>query len=141
MRRLLLFVMVFPLLIPLLALGVGMAVNNAFAPEFRNRLDGIISFQSLAPELMNAIVRKFLRDITDELGRRRIQLSISDDAVAWLAREGHDPDMGARPLRHLIRTEIEDRLAAEILFGKLKKGGKARIVTDGDGLKLEMNLA
>ena len=118
-----------------------MAVNNAFAPEFRNRLDGIISFQSLAPELMNAIVRKFLRDITDELGRRRIQLSISDDAVAWLAREGHDPDMGARPLRHLIRTEIEDRLAAEILFGKLKKGGKARIVTDGDGLKLEMNLA
>ena len=118
-----------------------MAVNNAFAPEFRNRLDGIISFQSLAPELMNAIVRKFLRDITDELGRRRIQLSISDDAVAWLAREGHDPDMGARPLRHLIRTEIEDRLAAEILFGKLKKGGKARIVTDGDGLKIEMNLA
>ncbi|MCI7569877.1 MAG: AAA family ATPase [Desulfovibrio sp.] len=118
-----------------------MAVNNAFAPEFRNRLDGIISFQSLAPELMNAIVRKFLRDITDELGRRRIQLSISDDAVVWLAREGHDPDMGARPLRHLIRTEIEDRLAAEILFGKLKKGGKARIVTDGDGLKLETDLA
>lgn len=118
-----------------------MAVNNAFAPEFRNRLDGIISFQSLAPELMNAIVRKFLRDITDELGRRRIQLSISDDAVAWLAREGHDPDMGARPLRHLIRTEIEDRLAAEILFGKLKKGGKARIMTDGDGLKLETDLA
>lgn len=118
-----------------------MAVNNAFAPEFRNRLDGIISFQSLAPELMNAIVRKFLRDITDELGRRRIQLSISDDAVAWLAREGHDPDMGARPLRHLIRTEIEDRLAAEILFGKLKKGGKARIVMDGDGLKLETDLA
>lgn len=118
-----------------------MAVNNAFAPEFRNRLDGIISFQSLAPELMNAIVRKFLRDITDELGRRRIQLSISDDAVAWLAREGHDPDMGARPLRHLIRTEIEDRLAAEILFGKLKKGGKARIVTDGDGLELETDAA
>ena len=77
----------------------------------------------------------------DELGRRRIQLSISDDAVAWLAREGHDPDMGARPLRHLIRTEIEDRLAAEILFGKLKKGGKARIVMDGDGLKLETDLA
>ena len=118
-----------------------MAVNNAFAPEFRNRLDGIISFQSLAPDLMNAVVRKFLRDITGELERRRIQLSVSDDAVAWLAREGHDPDMGARPLRHLIRTEIEDRLAAEILFGKLKKGGKARIVTDGDGLKLETDLA
>ena len=118
-----------------------MAVNNAFAPEFRNRLDGIISFQSLEPDLMNAVVRKFLRDITGELERRRIQLSVSDDAVAWLAREGHDPDMGARPLRHLIRTEIEDRLAAEILFGKLKKGGKARIVTDGDGLKLETDLA
>ena len=117
-----------------------MAVNNAFAPEFRNRLDGIISFQSLPPELMNAIVRKFLRDITGELGRRRIRLSISDAAVAWLAREGHDPDMGARPLRHLIRTEIEDRLAAEILFGKLKKGGDARIVTDGDALKLETGL-
>lgn len=118
-----------------------MAVNNAFAPEFRNRLDGIISFQSLAPDLMNAIVRKFLRDITDELGRRRIRLSLGDDAVAWLAREGYDPDMGARPLRHLLRTEIEDRLAAEILFGKLKKGGNARIVTDGDGLKLETDAA
>ncbi|MCI7569691.1 MAG: AAA family ATPase [Desulfovibrio sp.] len=114
------------------------AVNNAFAPEFRNRLDGIVSFQSLAPDLMNNIVRKFLRDIADELGKRRIRLTVSDEAVAWLARKGHDPDMGARPLRNLIRTELEDRLAAEMLFGKLKKGGNAHIVLDGDALHLEL---
>ena len=114
-----------------------LAVNGVFAPEFRNRLDGIISFQSLAPALMNDIVRKFLRDIANELKSRRIRLSVSDDAIAWIARKGYDAGMGARPLRNLIRTEIEDRLAAAMLFGKLRKGGNAHILTRGDGLAIE----
>ena len=113
------------------------AVDNAFAPEFRNRLDGIVSFQSLSPALMDGIVRKFLRGIIDELKPRRIRLSVSDEAVAWLAREGYDPAMGARPLRHLIRTEIEDRLAAALLFGSLRHGGDARILNRGASLALE----
>ncbi len=114
------------------------AVDNAFAPEFRNRLDAIVSFRSLTPDLMAAIVRKFLRDMTGELARRRVALSVSDEAAGWLARHGCDPDMGARPLRRLIRTEIEDRLAAEMLFGRPGKGGRVRVVRDGDALALDI---
>ena len=69
---------------------------------------------------------KFLREIADGLRGRRIRLEVSEAARGWLAEKGYDPSMGARPLRALLRNELEDRLASEILFGSLKKGGVAR---------------
>ncbi len=108
------------------------ALNNLFPPEFRNRLDGIVSFNSLQPSLMLHIVDKFLREIADGLRGRRIRLEVSEAARGWLAEKGYDPSMGARPLRALLRNELEDRLASEILFGSLKKGGVARFdLNDG----------
>lgn len=101
------------------------ALNTLFPPEFRNRLDGIVSFNSLRPSLMPPIVDKFLRDIATGLRRRRVRLEVSEAARNWLAHKGYDPVMGARPLRALLRNELEDRLASEILFGSLKKNGVA----------------
>ena len=112
------------------------ALNNLFPPEFRNRLDGIVAFNSLQPSLMLHIVDKFLREIADGLRGRRIRLEVSEAARAWLADKGYDPAMGARPLRALLRNELEDRLASEILFGSLKKGGLARFDLNDDALVL-----
>ncbi len=112
------------------------AVENTFSPEFRNRLDALVPFCSLTEPMMLRIVDKFLREICAGLEQRNVTLSITDGARHWLARKGFDPAMGARPLRRLLRTELEDRLAQELLFGVLKKGGVARIALKNDGLVL-----
>ncbi|MBQ9453986.1 MAG: AAA family ATPase [Desulfovibrio sp.] len=112
------------------------AVNRTFSPEFRNRLDAIVTFHSLGEELMDAIVGKFLTEMQQELAPRHIHLELSAQARAWLAKHGYDPAMGARPLRALMRTELEDRLAAEMLFGSLQQGGKATFDLIDDTLSL-----
>ena len=112
------------------------AVNNTFSPEFRNRLDAIVAFQPLGAELMDAIVGKFLAEMQQGLRQRRISLELTPAARSWLARKGHDPVMGARPLRALMRTELEDRMAAEILFGALQHGGQAIFDAGDEGLTL-----
>ncbi|MGE9986263.1 ATP-dependent Clp protease ATP-binding subunit ClpA [Desulfovibrio sp. SGI.169] len=112
------------------------AVENLFAPEFRNRLDAMAPFHSLSQEMMLRIVDKFLADIRATLAQRNVTLSVTDKARQWLARKGFDPAMGARPLRRLLRSELEDRLAHELLFGALKRGGSARVTLRGDALAL-----
>lgn len=108
------------------------AVEGLFTPEFRNRLDALVPFNSLNEEMMLSIVDKFLGEIRGNLESKKVALTVTDKARQWLAREGYDPAMGARPLRRLLRTEVEDKLAYELLFGSLKKGGKAKIgVKDG----------
>ena len=113
------------------------AVENTFSPEFRNRLDALVPFGSLTEPMMLRIVDKFLSDIHQSLEQHRVELTVTDAARRWLARKGFDPAMGARPLRRLLRTELEDRLASALLFGNLKKGGKARLTCSNDGLELE----
>ncbi|WP_165069783.1 ATP-dependent Clp protease ATP-binding subunit ClpA [Desulfovibrio sp. ZJ200] len=113
------------------------AVENLFTPEFRNRLDALVPFQSLSREMMLRIVDKFTAQIRKNLAQRNVRLSVSDKARQWLADKGFDPAMGARPLRRLLRNELEDRLAHELLFGSLKKGGAARLTLKGDALALE----
>lgn len=113
------------------------AVENLFTPEFRNRLDALVPFQSLSREMMLRIVDKFTAQIRKTLAQRNVKLSVSDKARQWLADKGFDPAMGARPLRRLLRNELEDRLAHELLFGSLKKGGAARLTLKGDALALE----
>ncbi len=113
------------------------AVENTFTPEFRNRLDAMIPFHSLSRDMMISIVRKFMRQITDNLQSRNVELDISEKALNWLAEKGFDPAMGARPLRRLMRDEVEDRLTQALLFGSLQKGGRARLDLDGTGLVLK----
>ncbi|MEW6079378.1 MAG: ATP-dependent Clp protease ATP-binding subunit ClpA [Thermodesulfobacteriota bacterium] len=109
------------------------AVENFFTPEFRNRLDGIIAFHSLTPEIMEKVVDKFIRQLSSQLETHKIQLSLSQAARQWLAREGHDPVYGARPLDRLIQTKIKDVLSDEILFGRLEKGGEVDVdLADGE---------
>lgn len=112
------------------------AVENLFTPEFRNRLDALVPFHSLSQEMMLRIVDKFLAEIRVTLTQRKVNLSVTDKARQWLALKGFDPAMGARPLRRLLRNELEDRLAHELLFGTLKKGGSARLTLKDDALSL-----
>ena len=99
------------------------AVENFFTPEFRNRLDGIVTFNSLTQEIMEKVVDKFISQLGSQLETQKIALSISPAARRRLAEEGHDPVYGARPLERLIQTKIKDVLSDEILFGRLEKGG------------------
>jgi ATP-dependent Clp protease ATP-binding subunit ClpA len=103
------------------------AVEKTFSPEFRNRLDAIISFRPLDEEVMTRVVDKFVRQLQVSLEERKVTLSLSDGARRDLARRGYDPVFGARPLGRLIEIEIGNVLADEILFGKLTGGGKVRI--------------
>ncbi len=112
------------------------AVENIFTPEFRNRLDALVPFHSLTGEMMHQIVDKFVKEIKDALAERGVALALSPKARDWLAARGFDPAMGARPLRRLLRNEVEDKLAHELLFGFLKKGGKARLAVKEDKLVL-----
>ena len=113
------------------------AVEKFFNPEFRNRLDGIISFNSLTVEIMEKIVDKFIAELNEQLAVKKISLSISSKARNWMAKKGHDPLFGARPLSRLIQTEIKDILTDEILFGKLANGGKVFVDIEDCILKIE----
>jgi ATP-dependent Clp protease ATP-binding subunit ClpA len=103
------------------------AVENLFSPEFRNRLDGIVAFNGLTMEIMERIVDKFIRELEEQLAEKRIQLELSPAARSWFAEQGYDPTFGARPLGRFIQAEIKDVLAEEILFGRLRTGGKVLI--------------
>ena len=104
------------------------AVENTFSPEFRNRLDALIGFNSLTIEQMHPIVDKVLLSLKNGLFEKKVFFELTSSARDWLARKGYDAKLGARPLQRLIRTEIEDVLAREVLFGKLAKGGKVKAI-------------
>ena len=103
------------------------AIKRLFKPEFRNRLDDIIYFSALPQEVVLKVVDKFISKLQEQLKEKNIVLDITDSASQYLAKEGFNEELGARPMRRLIQKEIKDQLADEILFGKLSKGGKARI--------------
>ena len=110
------------------------AVERLFSPEFRNRLDAIVTFGTLTPEVMETIVEKFILQLEAQLAERRIAITLEPEARAWLARKGYDPIYGARPLARVIQTEVRDQLTDEILFGRLEQGGTVTIGLDGDHL-------
>ena len=103
------------------------AAESFFSPEFRNRLDGIITFSALSVDIMKLIVDKFIRELNLQLSAKKVALTLSEAARAWLAKKGHDPRYGARPLSRVIQTEIKDQLTDEILFGRLEKGGNVHV--------------
>jgi ATP-dependent Clp protease ATP-binding subunit ClpA len=110
------------------------AVERVFSPEFRNRLDAIVTFSSLTPDVMETIVEKFILQLEAQLAERHVAITLSPEARAWLARKGYDPVFGARPLARVIQREVRDPLTDEILFGALEKGGTATIGMADDKL-------
>ncbi|MGD8369861.1 MAG: AAA family ATPase, partial [Desulfobacterales bacterium] len=110
------------------------AIEKFFSPEFRNRLDSVITFSSLTPEIMEMVVDKFIGELNGQLAPRKVRVTLTPAARTYLAKKGHDPRYGARPLSRVIQVEIKDKLADDILFGKLEKGGEILVDVDGDRL-------
>ena len=106
------------------------AIKRMFTPEFRNRLDAIIGFLNLPPEIVSLVVDKFVMQLEVQLEDRNVTIELSDKARAWLAKKGYDPLYGARPLARVIQEHIKKPLADELLFGKLSKGGTVRVEVD-----------
>ena len=107
-------------------------LERLFSPEFRNRLDETIQFVQLTPDVMGRVVDKFVRELEDQLREKKVRFTLSDAARVWLAEKGFDPLFGARPLARVIQTEIKDKIADEILFGSLQKGGMVAVDVDSD---------
>jgi len=103
------------------------AINKLFAPEFRNRLDAIVSFGSLDQEATELVVDKLIKELEGQLAEKRVSIKLTVNAKKYLATKGYDPDYGARPIRRLIMKEIGDTLTEEILFGQLARGGEALV--------------
>jgi ATP-dependent Clp protease ATP-binding subunit ClpA len=104
------------------------AINKLFAPEFRNRLDAIISFGHLPKDVVAKVVVKFVLQLEAQLADRNVTIELSDEARDWLTENGYDDAMGARPMARLIQSTIKTPLADEVLFGRLKDGGAVRVV-------------
>ena len=112
------------------------AIERTFTPEFRNRLDAVISFAPLAKSVILQVVEKFVLQLEAQLMDRNVTIELSRAAAAWLGDKGYDDKMGARPLARVIQEHIKKPLAEELLFGKLTKGGFVKVsVKDG---KLEL---
>ena len=109
------------------------AINRAFTPEFRNRLDSIINFEHLTPEVVAHVVNKFVFRLESQLADRNVTIQLDDKARKWLVDRGYDRANGARPMARLIAEQIKRPLADEVLFGKLTKGGTVKVtVADGE---------
>ncbi|MCB1946027.1 MAG: AAA family ATPase, partial [Thauera sp.] len=107
-------------------------IKRLFTPEFRNRLDAMISFKALDNEIILRVVDKFLMQLEAQLHEKKVEAHFSDELKAWLAEKGFDPLMGARPMARLIQDTIRSALADELLFGRLVNGGRVTIDLDED---------
>jgi ATP-dependent Clp protease ATP-binding subunit ClpA len=108
------------------------AIERMFTPEFRNRLDSIIAFSSLTPEIVGRVVDKFIIQLEVQLADRQVTIELSEEARSWLGEKGYDQRFGARPLARVIQEHIKKALAEELLFGKLAQGGIVRVtLVDG----------
>jgi ATP-dependent Clp protease ATP-binding subunit ClpA len=108
------------------------AINRMFAPEFRNRLDAIITFAHLSQEVITKVVEKFVLQLEAQLDDRNVTIELSDEATRWLIANGYDELMGARPMARVIQEHIKKPLADEVLFGHLKNGGHVRVIVTKD---------
>jgi len=114
-------------------------LKRFFAPEFRNRLDGVITFAKLGKEVMMKIVGKFLVELKDMVKEKDIDIKITDEALDYLVDKGFDPKNGARPLQRVIDKDIKRPLSRQMLFGDLKNGGLVTVDIADDNIKLVVN--
>jgi len=114
------------------------AINRMFTPEFRNRLDAVITFAHLKPEVIKKVVEKFVLQLEAQLADRAVSIELSPEAADWLVERGYDESMGARPMARIIQEHIKTPLSDELLFGKLKTGGHVRVIVreDDEGKKV-----
>ena len=113
------------------------AIERFFTPEFRNRLDAIVTFKALTPAVMETIVDKFVLELESQLRERKVAIDLKPEARAHLATKGFDPVYGARPLSRLVQTELRNPLTDEILFGRLEHGGTVHVGFDGTRVTFE----
>ncbi|MEE8247185.1 MAG: ATP-dependent Clp protease ATP-binding subunit ClpA [Alphaproteobacteria bacterium] len=113
------------------------AIKRLFAPEFRNRLDAIIHFNALAPEIVARVVDKFIFELEAQLADRDVTIELDDPARKWLANKGYDKLYGARPLARAIQEHVKKPLAEELLFGKLARGGRIQVTVEEGKLAFE----
>jgi ATP-dependent Clp protease ATP-binding subunit ClpA len=117
------------------------AIEKVFSPEFRNRLDAIVSFGPLTPDVMETIVEKFILQLEAQLAERKVAITLEPEARVWLAEKGYDAVYGARPLARVIQTEVRDPLTDEILFGRLESGGTVTIGLEDGKLTFSFDAA
>ena len=115
------------------------AIERTFTPEFRNRLDAVISFAPLSREIIIQVVDKFVLQLEAQLMDRHVHIELTPEAANWLAEKGYDDRMGARPLGRVIQEHIKKPLAEELLFGKLTKGGLVRVTVRDDMIALDVS--
>jgi ATP-dependent Clp protease ATP-binding subunit ClpA len=114
------------------------AIERIFSPEFRNRLDAVISFASLGRKIITKVVEKFVLQLEAQLMDRNVTFELSQKAAEWLGEKGYDEKMGARPLARVIQEEIKKPLADELLFGKLARGGIVKVDLKNNVISLEI---
>jgi ATP-dependent Clp protease ATP-binding subunit ClpA len=108
------------------------AIERTFSPEFRNRIDAWIAFESLGLESILKVVDKNVQELEAQLVEKQVKVQLSDDARKWFGEKGFDPIFGARPMARLVQNELKKPLAELILFGALSKGGTVRVeIEDG----------
>ncbi|ASK87235.1 ATP-dependent Clp protease ATP-binding subunit ClpA [Sphingorhabdus sp. SMR4y] len=117
------------------------AVKKMFTPEFRNRLDAIVPFAYLPPEVVSRVVEKFILELELQLADQNVHITLDEDAQAWLTERGYDKLYGARPMGRLIQEKIKQPLAEELLFGKLKNGGEVKVHLKDNELTFEITSA
>ena len=113
------------------------AIDKLFNPEFRNRLDSIISFSSLPDQVIARVVEKFIVELETQLDSKNVFIQISEKAALWIGKQGYDENMGARPLSRLIQEKIKKPIAEQILYGKLSKGGNIKLDIKNNELTFE----
>ncbi|MDF1762822.1 MAG: AAA family ATPase, partial [Oleibacter sp.] len=116
----------------------GEALKRLFTPEFRNRLDNIIQFAALGRDTILHVVDKFLAELQGQLDDKGVMLHVDEEARQWLALNGYDEKMGARPMARLVQDKIKKPLAEKILFGDLTKGGDVEISVENNELSIEV---
>ncbi len=114
------------------------AIKRMFTPEFRNRLDAVITFAGLTPEIVGRVVEKFVMQLEAQLADRNVTIELSSAAKEWLAERGYDRLYGARPLARVIQEHIKKKLAEELLFGKLVKGGSVKVTLKDGALDFDI---
>ena len=114
------------------------AIKRMFTPEFRNRLDAVVAFDYLPPEVVARVIDKFVLQLELQLSEREVHISLTDEAKAWLTERGYDKLYGARPMGRLIQEKIKQPLAEELLFGKLVNGGEVRVHLKDNDLAFEI---
>ena len=118
--------------------GKNKTLERMFSPEFRNRLDSVVSFHALKKDSIDKVVDKFLHQLDGMLSDKRVTLELTDRARTWLGDEGFDPKFGARPMERVIQEHVKKPVSKELLFGDLEHGGRVLIDGDENGLTLKV---